>query len=217
MSIMRIAIVLIAAAIAVPHLRADLITYTFNDEGERYGFSGSMTIDTTRLSTNQWPGRVITLDSVVASNFEYSANSDNAQGSYQHVPLPLAPFSVNINPQNGAVLSTAMTGYDNGYIRFGPSPIVTGSPGHTFQVLWAVAELSTRYNMVGFRNFDILGAQFVAGQMESWSPTNHRYWSQFMSFGHWDVQITPIPAPPAWLLAGLGAVGFWRMRSQRQP
>ena len=197
---MRYVSCLLAMLVFSLSANADFIIYTFNDEGQKYPFGGSFAVDTNRLTGSDPNAKLMTADSIVQSDFWYRPFDFTNQEAHLKITSLSSP-AVVINPFTGAVLSDT-------FVRMGPSPILTHSfstPDNvlsvrTYQILESSIEFNRRYNLVGYRNFDILGAQFASGVEERLSNTSHTIAPRLFSFGHWDVTVQPVPSPGGLLL-----------------
>ncbi len=184
---------LAALALAAQPLRADLITYTWDDRGSASGFGGSFSLDSTLLTPA--PGGLARFDAsaMTASDFFYKPVGGSS------VAFPVSGMTAGdylIDPLTGTIHSGSR-------LTFGPS---TGSG-------WGVTG-----GGVSFYS-EITGP--YAGTQYAYLADNVPPDGEFLaSIGRWNATITPtaIPAPPAMLLVAVGAglLGLRRLSSRRR-
>lgn len=175
---------ILALAASGGRAAADVITYEWDDEMSNSRFAGSFAVDTSRLLDAGGPGRLLTIDAVAGSRFEYSRASFGIPVVFQITGVSAG--GIAIDPATGAVLT-------GGELVFGPSDVVM--VGNTpYQLLGGRVELTPDYNRTGGQR------AFVR---DTTRPDEY-----LGSIGHWEVTVQPIPAPPAGVL-GLAALACW--------
>jgi hypothetical protein len=187
-----------AVGISTSSVRADIITYQWNDAFTGSSFYGQFQVDTDRLADIGLPGKYLVSNAILTSEFRFSRASFGIPVSFQVYTTQL---KIAIDPATGAILT------DGGEIDFYPSNTVLVGTA-PYQLIAGHAQLDTNYNV----NF----GPGVGGGESAFVQDSSRPNEYFASSGFWDVTVTPtaVPAPPAILLGlfGLGCVVVVRLR-----
>ncbi|QEL16735.1 hypothetical protein [Limnoglobus roseus] len=197
--IYALGLVLLAAASPA---RAEFVTYVWDDDRTGSTFYGYFTVDTARLQDGSGPGRLLTADAVVASEFHYSRASFGTPVTFGIDGVSAG--GISIDPSTKAVLG-------DGQLFFGPSEVVTiGVGGSPYQVLSGRVQFDRNYNV----SVPLAGGGESAFVTDTARPTEY-----LMSIGHWDVNGVHVPAAvpaPAGIVLGLVAVGCGWMLHRRK-
>jgi hypothetical protein len=194
--------------------KADLITYSWNDDFTSSAFYGQFTADTSKMADGPGGKKWLTAQSIVSSSFVEGRFGfivfQPGQTPFQFQVSGISSGSnpgIAIDASTGAVLST-------GSILFGTSNVVNIPGIGNLQLTSSAADFNTQY---------------ATPYQESWGysytlvGSNNDPPGTIGSIGQWDVHVdhvaTPEPATLALLPIGAGLVlGYaWRRRKRLRP
>lgn len=177
----RLLATLAAAALISAPLRADLITYTWDDRGSNSGFAGSFAIDTALMTPA--PGGLMRYNfgSITRSEFSFSRG----------LPMPVTFAIIGLTPGDFLVDPTTGAIHSGARLTFGPSTTLTTAPFDGYQITGGAVSFFSGANSIAELQFAYLSDN---------APPDGEF---LASIGRWEA--TVVPAPPALvLLAGGG-------------
>jgi hypothetical protein len=185
--------------------RADLITYTWNDDFNNSGFGGSFTADTTKFANGPGNTKLLTASSVVSSSFfedRFGGQFFPPGTGFMFQVSGVSPSNgIQVDPLTGAVLGS-------GSILFGASDVKTLS-GKQYQIVSSIADFNTNFATSNGETWSYQYTEVGSGQNQPGFTGSN---------GHWEVSVThtATPDPGGLVLLSAGTAVLlchaWRRR-----
>lgn len=183
--------------------RANLILYGWDDDHTGSAFFGSFTVNTDLLANAGGGNKLLTFSGITSSFFGFGRELYTQPPSDVYFPIAdVSTGGVVIDPGTGAVLT-------DGSVFFGPSTHVVDQFGRDASSSGGYANFDTKYNVSDFGG---PGGGETAYLYANWMAPPY---PRLASHGHWEVQVTPTPAPSSAALAAVGTscgLLFWLAR-----